>query len=63
LRKHGIDLEDGLPNLKRLDQAYSLDEDSTGANIAASGSKEDRLLTIRDRKRKKMAFSVVGTNN
>ncbi|KAA1117992.1 hypothetical protein PGT21_029320 [Puccinia graminis f. sp. tritici] len=63
LRKHGIDLEDGLPNLKRLDQAYSLDEDPTGANIAAAGSKEDRLLTIRDRKRKKMAFSVVGTNN
>ncbi|POW13592.1 hypothetical protein PSTT_03611, partial [Puccinia striiformis] len=28
LRKHGIDLEDGLPNLKRLDQAYSLEEDS-----------------------------------
>ncbi|POW15577.1 hypothetical protein PSHT_06959 [Puccinia striiformis] len=30
LRKHGIDLEDGLPNLKRLDQAYSLEEDSMG---------------------------------
>jgi len=63
LRKHGIDLEDGLPSLKRLDQTYSLDEESIGHNFTASGSKEDRLLTIRDRKRKKMAYSVVGTNN
>ncbi|KAI7945035.1 hypothetical protein MJO28_010730 [Puccinia striiformis f. sp. tritici] len=63
LRKHGIDLEDGLPNLKRLDQAYSLEEDSNGADLGANGSKGDRLLTIRDRKRKKMAYSVVGTNN
>ncbi|KAI9619115.1 hypothetical protein KEM48_006394 [Puccinia striiformis f. sp. tritici PST-130] len=59
LRKHGIDLEDGLPNLKRLDQAYSLEEDSNGADLGANGSKGDRLLTIRDRKRKKMAYSVV----
>lgn len=63
LRKHGIDLEDGLPNPKRLDQTYSLDEETMGQNFTASGSKEDRLLTIRDRKRKKMAYSVVGTNN
>jgi hypothetical protein len=62
LRKHGIDLEDGHPNPKRLDQTYSLDEDFTGANTI-DGIKEDRLLTIRDRKRKKMAYSVVGTNN
>ncbi|PLW11074.1 hypothetical protein PCANC_22965 [Puccinia coronata f. sp. avenae] len=62
LRKHGIDLEDGHPNPKRLDQTYSLDEDFTGANTT-DGLKEDRLLTIRDRKRKKMAYSVVGTNN
>lgn len=63
LRRHEIDLENDLSDLKKLDQAYSLDEDQTGNHLSTGQSQSDRLLTIRDRKRKKMAYSVVGTNN
>ncbi|KAI5481951.1 serine/threonine protein kinase Cbk1 [Pseudohyphozyma bogoriensis] len=56
LRKHGIDVEDGhlAPATTKFDQ-----EGSIGGIDDAPGS----ILTYRDRHRRKLAYSVVGTNN
>ncbi|EGG02687.1 uncharacterized protein MELLADRAFT_91210 [Melampsora larici-populina 98AG31] len=67
LHKHGIDLEDGLPEIRKHDQAYFvrdiLRNESDLNQTEFPTSYSDRVLTIRDRNRKKLAFSVVGTNN
>lgn len=55
LHKHGIDLEDGnhAPATTRFDQ------DRVRGSEEAPGS----ILTWRDKNRRKLAYSVVGTNN
>ncbi|KAH9808025.1 hypothetical protein DFH28DRAFT_936840 [Melampsora americana] len=67
LHKHGIDLEDGLPEIRKHDQAYFVRDifgnESDVHDAQTPTSYSDRVLTIRDRNRKKLAFSVVGTNN
>lgn len=67
LHKHGIDLEDGLPEIRKHDQAYFVRDifrnESDLNDVQTPTSYSDRVLTIRDRNRKKLAFSVVGTNN
>ncbi|MBW0466650.1 hypothetical protein O181_006365 [Austropuccinia psidii MF-1] len=65
LHKYGIDLEDGLPDLHKMDRTYFLEEELVNSARSAHNSepKADRLLTIRDRRRKQMAHSIVGTNN
>ncbi|KAK4702158.1 hypothetical protein P7C70_g4069, partial [Phenoliferia sp. Uapishka_3] len=55
LHKHGIDLEDGTvaPPTRRFDQDTVRGLDDTPGSV----------LTMRDRNRRKLAYSVVGTNN
>jgi hypothetical protein len=50
LRKHGSDLEDTTTGTKRHSEVALDDEASS-------------ILTWRERNRKKLAYSVVGTNN
>ncbi|KAG0149915.1 hypothetical protein CROQUDRAFT_668824 [Cronartium quercuum f. sp. fusiforme G11] len=67
LHKHGIDLEDGVPEIRKHDQSYfvrdELRDDHTLNASHLLPAYSDRVLTIRDRNRRKLAFSVVGTNN
>jgi protein-serine/threonine kinase len=55
LHKHGIDLEDGhaAPPTRRFDQ-----------DLGAKGSDETpgSILTMRDKNRRKLAYSVVGVS-
>ncbi|KAF9114299.1 hypothetical protein BGX27_011200 [Mortierella sp. AM989] len=68
LRKTGIDIEntDTLksrkkPNTSKAALAWNLDDDESAQSIGRPPNQS--ILTWRDRNRKKMAFSVVGTNN
>lgn len=66
LKKHGIDLEEGsvMNGRRRVNNAYS------GLDLAdlPDGDEDDKspnggLLTMREKYRKKLAYSVVGTNS
>lgn len=68
MRKHGIDLEEGsvLNARRRNNNAYSgLDLVDLPAAEAEDDERKTNggLLTIRDKYRKKLAYSVVGTNS
>lgn len=62
LRKHGIDLEDGSG-------AATLRKSRAYADLLRDGGEEtdeavsERVLTWRERNRKKLCYSIVGTNN
>ncbi|KAG0003743.1 hypothetical protein BGZ79_000142 [Entomortierella chlamydospora] len=69
LRKTGIDIENAdtlrsrkKPNATKTALAWNLDDDEFAQSIGRPPPNQS-ILTWRDRNRKKMAFSVVGTNN
>lgn len=63
MQKHGIDLEDvggRAPATKRFDEdRRKLDNSDEGGG----GGPSDHVFTWRDKNRRKLAHSVVGTNN
>lgn len=55
LRKHGVDLDDGDYGTVRRRDRYDFE--------GAGEMEPNSILTWRDKNRKKLAYSVVGTNN
>jgi serine/threonine-protein kinase LATS1/2 len=71
LRKHGIDLDESAPLAggKRFHSSFALDLGDLPFAQGADGEAEDSfnkkgsVLTWREKNRKKLAYSVVGTNS
>ncbi|KAK4056654.1 hypothetical protein OIO90_002206 [Microbotryomycetes sp. JL221] len=62
LRRYGIDVDDG--DQAKTSKCSAFDELDRGSPRPLSTDDEPKsILTIRDRNRRKMAYSVVGTNN